>query len=415
MRTFLNIIWHFPFFGFLFALAYALAGVFWCVTIIGFPIGLGMFQLSFFLFSPFSKAMVSRQDLALVTGDKQGTGLAAFSFLIRILYFPFGLFAAIGTVMLIIGEFLSLIGIPSGIVWAKALDTIFNPVNKVCVPKIVAEEIERRKNAMLLGQTIEAPNIQVKPSEVDIALEKISKTPDSFLFMGGIVLCLIPLLRIVGILLFILWISKVKKNISKVVYKALRMFVLAFTCFFLNDVLYVFYTSILYSSVPLFVADVTGCIVADLIGCIFFMNGVLVLRKSSIGTSSNKSNNILLAVGSIWTVLTVMAGYVVSKLILLSIPAFNATSSMANYMDYADYAKCAEFVDYLDYVRMNVYFMMKHLGCYMDYVCNSCYNEYLSDILRYDYLTVPLALIILVVWIYAWFNILADLTLNKES
>ena len=33
MRTFGNIIWHFPFLGFLQSLAYAIGGVFWCITI----------------------------------------------------------------------------------------------------------------------------------------------------------------------------------------------------------------------------------------------------------------------------------------------------------------------------------------------------------------------------------------------
>ena len=152
MRTLGNIIWHIPFLGFLFALAYALGGLFFCITIIGIPIGLGWLQFSLFLLSPFSKAMVSRKDLELLTGQKQGDGMHAFSFIVRILYFPFGLLAAIGALCTIVAEFISLIGIPSGIVWAKSLSTIFNPVNKVCVPRAVAMEIERRKNEGTLNR-----------------------------------------------------------------------------------------------------------------------------------------------------------------------------------------------------------------------------------------------------------------------
>lgn len=147
MRTLGNIIWHIPFLGFLFALAYALGGLFFCITIIGIPIGLGWLQFSLFLLSPFSKAMVSREDLDQLTGEYQTGGMQAFSTIVRILYFPFGLFAAISALCIIVGEFISIIGIPSGIVWAKSLSTIFNPVNKICVPRAVAMEIERRKDA----------------------------------------------------------------------------------------------------------------------------------------------------------------------------------------------------------------------------------------------------------------------------
>ncbi|MCD7849904.1 MAG: hypothetical protein LUH63_09290 [Parabacteroides sp.] len=152
MRTLGNIIWHIPFLGFLFALTYALGGLFFCITVIGIPVGLGWLQFSLFLLSPFSKAMVSREDLALLTGQQQGEAMQTFSFIVRILYFPFGLFAAIGAICTIVCEFISLIGIPFGIVWAKSLSTIFNPVNKVCVPRAVAMEIERRKNEGTLNR-----------------------------------------------------------------------------------------------------------------------------------------------------------------------------------------------------------------------------------------------------------------------
>ncbi len=164
MRTLGNIIWHIPFLGFLFSLAYAVGGLFFCITIIGIPIGLGWLQFSLFLLSPFSKAMVSREDLNLLTGKSQSEGMQAFSIIVRILYFPLGLFAAIGALCTIIGEFISIIGIPCGIVWAKSLSTIFNPVNKVCVPRAVAMEIERRKEAGTLeeytSQTMDNTNKQ---------------------------------------------------------------------------------------------------------------------------------------------------------------------------------------------------------------------------------------------------------------
>ena len=70
MRTLGNIIWHFPFFGWVFSLCYAISGLFWCITIIGIPLGLGLFQLSLFTLAPFSNRLVSRTDLELLTGEK---------------------------------------------------------------------------------------------------------------------------------------------------------------------------------------------------------------------------------------------------------------------------------------------------------------------------------------------------------
>jgi len=145
MNGCLNILWHFPFFGFLFAFFYALIGALLCCTVILYPVGLGFFQIAQFLLSPFSSALVTRKELDLVRPEERSTTAAVYSTLITVLYFPFGLIAATGALFSMIGEFLSIIGIPCGIVWFKALPAIFMPVDKVCVPKAVADEIERVK------------------------------------------------------------------------------------------------------------------------------------------------------------------------------------------------------------------------------------------------------------------------------
>ena len=145
MNGCLNILWHIPFLGFLFALFYALFGAILCCTVILYPVGLGFFQIAQFLLTPFSSALVSRKELALVRPRERSTAAATYSTIIMILYFPFGLIAAAGALFAMIGEFLSIIGIPCGIVWFKALPAIFMPVDKVCVPKAVADEIARIK------------------------------------------------------------------------------------------------------------------------------------------------------------------------------------------------------------------------------------------------------------------------------
>ena len=141
MRTLGNIIWHVPFFGFLSALFIFLLGGLFTISVIGAPIGLGLIQLSKFYLTPFSKAMVSKNDLNV----EQNKYWKTFSLIVRILYFPFGLFLCVLTIFQIAGLFISLVGIPVALVMAKALGTFFNPVGKVCVPIAVKQEMERQK------------------------------------------------------------------------------------------------------------------------------------------------------------------------------------------------------------------------------------------------------------------------------
>jgi uncharacterized membrane protein YccF (DUF307 family) len=141
MRTLGNIIWHIPFLGFLSALGTFLVGGLFVISIIGSPIGLGLIQLSKFLMTPFSSAMVSKRDLRM----EQNTIWMAYSFIIRIIYFPFGLILAVITVFQIVGLFITIIGIPVALILAKSLSTYFNPVNKICVAREVQSELKFRK------------------------------------------------------------------------------------------------------------------------------------------------------------------------------------------------------------------------------------------------------------------------------
>lgn len=141
MRTLGNILWHIPFLGFLTALGTFLIGGLFVITVIGAPIGLGLIQLSKFLLTPFSSAMISKKDLNV----DQNKLWQSFSFIVRILYFPFGLILAIATIFQIAALFITIIGIPVALVLAKSLGTYFNPVNKTCVPKAVQNELEQRK------------------------------------------------------------------------------------------------------------------------------------------------------------------------------------------------------------------------------------------------------------------------------
>lgn len=168
MRTLGNILWHFPFFGFLFALAYFIWGLICCITIIFIPVGKGFMQFSGFLLSPFKNEMVSESDLVYL-GRKEKSNLSkGYNLLLKILYFPFGLFNAFSVIFLIAGEFISIIGIPSAIVWAKSLGTIFCPIGKVRVSKEEAKLIRKRK--------AEVENPYVIPTSTDESINTVATT-----------------------------------------------------------------------------------------------------------------------------------------------------------------------------------------------------------------------------------------------
>lgn len=142
MKTLGNIIWHFPFFGFVSAIFTYLLGIILTATVIASPIGLGLLEYGKFLFVPFGNAMVSKSKLNQETPNPLWK---TYSTVIRIIYFPFGLFLTIVNILQIVGLFISIIGIPVALVLAKSIGTYFNPINKVCVHSAVTDELARRK------------------------------------------------------------------------------------------------------------------------------------------------------------------------------------------------------------------------------------------------------------------------------
>ena len=141
MRILGNILWHIPFMGFLVAIWVFILGSILTITVIASPIGLGLIEYSKFLFAPFSKAMVDKSDLNIAQNKYWET----YSIIVRVLYFPFGLISFIIGVFQIVAVFITIIGIPISLVIAKSLGTYFNPVNKICVPIAVKQELENRK------------------------------------------------------------------------------------------------------------------------------------------------------------------------------------------------------------------------------------------------------------------------------
>ena len=141
MRTLGNILWHFPFFGFVTAIFYWLLGALLTVTIVAAPIGLGLMEFGKFLFAPFGHAMVSKSELKV----EQNAAWKTYSTIVMILYLPFGVIGLLLSVVQIAALCVTIVGIPIALVIAKSLGTILNPVNKKCVHAAVVEELDRRR------------------------------------------------------------------------------------------------------------------------------------------------------------------------------------------------------------------------------------------------------------------------------
>jgi uncharacterized membrane protein YccF (DUF307 family) len=141
MRTLGNILWHFPFFGFVTAIFYWLLGALLTVTIVAAPIGLGLMEFGKFLFAPFGHAMVSKSELKV----EQNAVWKTYSTIVMILYLPFGVIGLLLSVVQIAALCVTIVGIPIALVIAKSLGTILNPVNKKCVHAAVVEELDRHR------------------------------------------------------------------------------------------------------------------------------------------------------------------------------------------------------------------------------------------------------------------------------
>jgi uncharacterized membrane protein YccF (DUF307 family) len=141
VKTLGNILWHFPFFGFISAAIVYLWGLLFTATVVAAPVGLGLMEFGKFLFAPFGHAMISKADLNI----EQNKAWKTYSTIVTILWFPVGLFFASIAILQVFFLCMTIVGIPVALVIAKSLGTYFNPVNKKCVNSAVATELERRK------------------------------------------------------------------------------------------------------------------------------------------------------------------------------------------------------------------------------------------------------------------------------
>lgn len=118
MRMVLNVIW-LVLHGFWMAVAYALAGVVLCVTIIGIPLGIASFRMANFALWPFGRELV----------DAPGAG--AFSVVGNLIWIVVaGWWLALGHIIAGIAMCLTIIGIPMGIASFKLVPVSLVPLGK---------------------------------------------------------------------------------------------------------------------------------------------------------------------------------------------------------------------------------------------------------------------------------------------
>ena len=141
MRTLGNILWHFPFFGFVTAIFYWLLGLLLTVLVVTAPLGLGLHGVR----------QVPVRAVRPRHGQQDGPEGRAERRVARLFDhhhdsdLPFGLIFVVLSAVQVFVSCISIIGIPVALVIAKSLGTVLNPVNKVCVPSSVRDELARRQ------------------------------------------------------------------------------------------------------------------------------------------------------------------------------------------------------------------------------------------------------------------------------
>ncbi len=122
MNLILNILW-FILGGFASGLSWLLAGVLWCITIIGIPYGQQCFKLAVMSFAPFGK-------------DIEYPIASPVSVFLNVIWIIFGgIPLAIANLSLAITMFCSIIGIPFGLQYLKLVKLSLMPFGAVIVDK----------------------------------------------------------------------------------------------------------------------------------------------------------------------------------------------------------------------------------------------------------------------------------------
>ena len=148
MALLLNILW-LIFGGFELAVGWFVGSIIMFISIIGIPFGRAAFNIGIYTLLPFVNEAISRYQL---TGEEDiGTG--PLGFIGNVIWFLFaGIWLAIAHLVIGVFFFITIIGIPFGIVHFKLVRISLAPIGMAIVPKEVAEEARRRWAAGEVGR-----------------------------------------------------------------------------------------------------------------------------------------------------------------------------------------------------------------------------------------------------------------------
>lgn len=142
-----NVIW-FVFFGWWQAIVYLLLSALFAITIVGIPIAKSLLQFAKLSAFPFDKEVIKETELK--GNDNVSSVRKIGGTIVNLIWFPIGLILSIIYIISGIASFITIIGIPAGVVYCRAAKFIIMPIGAKVVSKkqayavAVANEIEKR-------------------------------------------------------------------------------------------------------------------------------------------------------------------------------------------------------------------------------------------------------------------------------
>jgi uncharacterized membrane protein YccF (DUF307 family)/ribosomal protein L37E len=148
MVAFCNLIWFVICFGWLQGLVWLIVAVFFAITIIGLPIARACLEFAKLSAFPFGKDIIRETELKGT--DNVSWIVRTITIILNIIWFPIGLFLTVVFFILGIISFITIIGIPVGIVYVRMGQFLLFPIGARVVSKKQAQTAaianELRKN-----------------------------------------------------------------------------------------------------------------------------------------------------------------------------------------------------------------------------------------------------------------------------
>jgi len=123
MTSLFNLIW-FVFGGAILSLLFLMIGAIWYITYIGRPIGFACFEFAKLCAWPFGKDLVREKDM----NPEMTEIMQKYHLILNLFWFPAGLCFSLIFFMYAIFSFVTIIGIPNGIVLVKMGKFVIFPV-----------------------------------------------------------------------------------------------------------------------------------------------------------------------------------------------------------------------------------------------------------------------------------------------